>query len=133
MNPVASLIEKLREHPELVYRAQPGFLRIDAASPTGFSIEVRADEHGWSVWLGEAGFHDDFSRAEDLFNFVAWCFSGEARVREVWRGKKPQRSVLETFEDGQWREVSATVFIFVPWWRPRTEVILQNPNLLRRG
>ena len=83
------------------------------------------------AWLGEAGFHDDFMTADEVLNFVAWCYSGAARVREVWRGQSPQKSVLEAYEDGEWYVVSTTGFIFVPFWRPRREVILQNPNLLK--
>ena len=130
MDPRDLLLDKLKRHPELVHREIPGGLRIEAPSPTGFAIELRGDEHGWTVWLGNAGFHEDFQAADEVLDFVAWCYSGEARVRELWRGTMPERSILEACEDGAWHEVAATVFVFVPFWRRRTEVVLRNPNLL---
>jgi len=131
MDPFAILAEKLKSRPELVWRQIPRGMLIEPPCPTGFAIELNADIHGWTVWLGDAGFHDDFTTADELLDFVAWCYSGEARVREVWRGRIPQKSVLEAYTDGEWHEVSMTGFIFVPFWRRRTEVILQNPDLLR--
>jgi hypothetical protein len=131
MDPLAILRGKLAGHPELVQGDARGGLRIEAPTKTGFAIELRADVHGWTVELGEAGFHDDFSSAEEVLEFVAWCYSGAARLREVWRGNSPVRSALEAKENGTWREVSATVFIFIPFWRKRREVILTNPNLLK--
>ncbi|HEX6071864.1 MAG TPA: hypothetical protein VFY95_02520, partial [Sphingomicrobium sp.] len=72
-----------------------------------------------------------FTSAEEVLNFIAWCYSGTARVREVWRGSSPQMAVLEAQENGAWRPVSETRFIFVPIWRQRREVVLENPNLLK--
>jgi len=131
MDPCADLIEKLKRHPELVWCEIPGGVRVEAPSPSGFAIELVSDIHGWEARLGNAGFHDDFVSADEAANFVAWCYSGTARVREVWRGNSPQAAILEACEDGEWRRVSGTWFIFVPFWRKRSEVILQNPDLLR--
>ena len=81
--------------------------------------------------LGNAGFHESFTSAEEALNFIAWCYSGAARVREVWRGGLPQKAILEALENGDWRSVSETRFMFVPFWRDRREVVLENPSLLK--
>jgi len=125
------LREKLKGHPELIHTEVPGGMRIEPPAPTGFSLELREDGDGWMVCLGEAGFHQHFESSEEMLNFVAWCYSGEARLREVWRGSVPQKVMLEAREDGEWRVVSVTGLLLFPFWRPRSEAVLQNANLLR--
>lgn len=131
MDARTALPDKLRQHPELTYSEAPRSVRIEPPSAKGFAVELRSDGAGWTVFLGKAGFHETFTSAEEVLNFIAWCYSGAARVREVWRGKSPQKAVLEAHENDQWCSVSETGFIFVPFWRERREVILENPNLLK--
>jgi hypothetical protein len=131
MDARTALLEKLRQHPELAYSETPDSVRIEPPSAKGFAVELRKDDEEWTVFLGNAGFQEAFSSAEEVLSFIAWCYSGEARVREVWRGTSPQKAFLEAYESGQWRSVSETGFIFVPFWRERREVILENPNLLK--
>jgi hypothetical protein len=47
------------------------------------------------------------------------------------RGGSPQKAILEAHENGEWRLVSETGFMLVPFWRERREVILENPRLLK--
>ena len=131
MDPRIALMEKLQQHPELAFSEAPGCIRIEPPSPNGFAVELRSDDHEWTVLLGNAGFHEAFSSADDVLNFIAWCYSGAARVREVWRGRSPEKAVLEAHENGEWGSVSETRFILVPFWRERREVVLENPNLLK--
>ena len=46
------------------------------------------------------GWHQHFDDPEEVMNFIAWCYSGEARVREVWRGSLLQKAILEVHENG---------------------------------
>ena len=131
MEPRAALIEKLQQHPELTYAAFPDGVRIESPAPSGFAVELHGDGDGWTVALGEGGFHEAFDTGEEALNFIAWCYSGSARLREVWRGASPARATLEAFEDGDWHLVAETRFLFVPFWRRRREAILTNPNLLK--
>ena len=131
MDPRTALIEKLHRHPELAYSEISGGVRIEPPSSSGFAIELRRDDKEWTVSLGNAGFHEQFNSGEEALNFIAWCYSGAARVREVWRGSFAQSAVLEVHENGAWWLVSETVFIFVPFWRRRREVVLENPKLLK--
>jgi hypothetical protein len=47
------------------------------------------------VSLGDAGFHESFTSTEEALNFIAWCYSGEARVREVCVAGRPRRRFLK--------------------------------------
>ena len=132
MDPRMALIEKLQRHSELAYIEAPGGVRIEPPSSSGFAVELRSDDDNeWTVFLGNAGFHEVFNSAEEVLNFIAWCYSGTARVREVWRGSSPQKAFLEAHEEGEWRVVSEVGFFVVPFWRERREIVLENPNLLK--
>jgi hypothetical protein len=131
MDPRIALMERLHRHPELAYSDSPDGVRIEPPGSTGFAVELRSGDHEWTVFLGAAGFHEAFTSAEEVLNFIAWCYSGNARVREIWRGGRPEKAVLEALENGEWRSVSETGFFFVPFWRHRREVILQNPRLAK--
>ena len=125
-----ALIKKLKGHPELTYVELPGKIRIEAPTPHGFVVELHYAVNEWTVYLGEAGYHETFSTSDDVLNFIAWCYSGEARIREVWRGNWPQKVILEALQGGQWLEDAETGYFFVPFWLPRREIVRTNPNLL---
>jgi hypothetical protein len=130
MDPHHALLQRLPRHPTLKYKEKLGWLRIEAPLPNGFAVELHSGEAEWTVYLGEGGFHETFASADEVSNFIAWCFSGEARLREIWRGTLPQKVMLETLVDGDWCEVSMTGYLLVPFWLSRREVILTNPCLL---
>ncbi|MFZ4690010.1 MAG: hypothetical protein ACOYLS_12280 [Polymorphobacter sp.] len=131
MNPHLALLQKLEQHPELLHSETPGRLRIEPMAPNGFAVELHGNGNKWAVHLGEAGFHEIFLSADEVLNFISWCYSGDVRIRELWRGATPQTAILEAVEDGEWREVSRTGNFFVPFWQQQREVLLRNPNLLR--
>ena len=53
-------------------------------------------------------------------------------MREVYRGDVLQKSILEGFVEGAWESISLTRY-FAPFWRKRTEVLLENPNMISDG
>ena len=110
MDPRAAFIAKLQSHPDLQYEEFAGGVRVAPPTPTGFALELRSDDGAWEVYLGNAGFHESFTSGDEVLNFIAWCYSGTARVREVWRGNAPQKSILEYLDEGQWKVSSETVF-----------------------
>ena len=130
MDVITALAEKLAKHPELEWIREDQWLRVDAPRPDGFAVELRHEGGEWTAYLGSGGWHQHFDDPEEPLNFIAWCYSGEARVREVWRGSWPQKAILEARENGGWRSVSETGLIFAPFWRKRREVVSENPNLL---
>jgi hypothetical protein len=130
MDPTRTLIEKLKKRPELSHTEIPGGVRIEPMGPVGFAVELHGEEDGWTVYLGEGGFHESFETGEEALDFIAWCYSERPRLREVWRGPSLARAILEVHENGQWRCSAETVFFFVPIWRRRREEIRQNQPLV---
>jgi hypothetical protein len=131
MDPHQTLLQRLLRYPELKYKEQPGWLRIEAIEPNGFAVELRGGKSSWTVYLGNGGYHETFDSGDEVLDFVAWCYSGEARLREFWRGTVPQKSILEGLQDGDWREISTTGYFLVPFWQKSRVVVLQNPCLLK--
>jgi hypothetical protein len=131
VDPLQLLAERLRGRPELAWTATPGSVRIEAPATEGFAVELVRDEDQLTVFLGDGASDLIFEDSDEALNFVAWCFSGEARLRQTWRGDSLHKCVLEGLQRDQWQTVETTVFPFVPFWRSKREVILRNPNLLR--
>lgn len=129
MDPHRALLQKLQRHPELEHMAVPGRIRVEAPNDQGFAVELLSANGEWTVYLGEAGLHERFSSPDKVINFIAWCYSGEARIREVWRGNWPQKAILEALQDGEWLEESLTGYFIVPFWLGRHEIIRTNPDL----
>ena len=130
MDAIAALTEKLAKRPELEWTRGDHWLRIDPPRLSGFAVELRHEGDEWTIYLGSGGWHQHFDDAAEALDLIAWCYSGEARVREIWRGGLLQKAILEAREDDGWRSISETGLIFVPFWRKRREVVLENPNLL---
>lgn len=131
MAPHHNLVDKLKRHPELRYSERPGQVRVEAPEPNGFALELHSSHDCWTVYLGEAGFHETFSSADEVMNFIAWCYSGGARVREFWRGSSPQKAILEAYEDGDWQEISLTGYFVFQFWMEQKEIVFTNPKILR--
>lgn len=131
MDPIAALIEKLDNHSELKWAKGKDWLKIHPPHPKGFGVELRVGADEWTVYLGNGGWHQHFDDPLEALNLVAYCYSGEVRVREVYRGNVLQKSVLEGTFDGTWEKIATTAYL-APFWRRKREVILQNPALLRQ-
>ena len=127
----AELENKLTDQTQLIWQRSGLSIRIEAAGANGFSITLSKDHDGWVVALGDAGFHEHFDESDDPLNFIAWCYSGESRLREIRYGSVVRRTVLEYFENDEWLTYSTTGEIFFPFWKKASENILQNPTMLR--
>jgi hypothetical protein len=131
MDPHLTLVDKLKRYPELKHSERPGRVRVEAPEPNGFALELHSGHDGWTVYLGEAGFHETFSSADEVLNFIAWCYSGEARVREFWRGSSPQKAILEAYQGDDWREISLTGYFVLQFWLEQQVRVFTNPKILR--
>lgn len=129
---VAALADKLARRADLLWSRGDQWVRIDAPRSNGFAVELRHEGDEWTVYLGSGGWHQHFDEPKEALALIAWCYSGDARVREVYRGDVLQKSILEGFVEGAWESISLTRY-FAPFWRKRTEVLLENPNMISDG
>jgi hypothetical protein len=126
----ADLADKLGKHSTLKWEIGARFMRINAPDPDGFAVELERQGEEFTIYLGNGGWHRHFDDPTEVLEFVAWCFSGRVRLREIRRGASIQKAVLEALGNGRWEEEATTGYFFVPFWRKKRELILQNPDLL---
>lgn len=79
------------------------------------------------VCLGKNGFHMHFDDPLEALNFVAWCYSGEARIREISKGT----TILETYSNDSWHEIGMTAPLAKPFWKKLQQRVYHNPKMLR--
>ena len=131
MNLYDVLAKKIDDHPVLKCVSWPNGIRIEAPNADGFAVQVWGGDNDWTVSVGDGGaWHEQLSESDDVLNFVAWCYSGEARLREARRGNWVQTAILEAHSVDGWYEESRVVYPFVPFWRKTRETVFHNPDLL---
>ena len=130
MEALNALAEKLVRYPELQWVRDENSIRIEAPRPDGFAIELHYSGNEWTVYLGSGGWHQHFDDGADALNFIAWCYSGDARVREIRCGHIIRKSVLEACVGDSWERVAVVGYFPAAFWRKKSETVLQNPNLL---
>jgi hypothetical protein len=124
---------RIARHSVLKWQKTATSLRIEAINTTGFTVTLWKTDDGWGVALGDHGFHEHFDEPDDdPLEFIAWCYSGLSRLREIRYGTVVGRTVLERLEGDEYHVVSTTGLIFFPFWRKRSESLLQNPILLQQ-
>lgn len=131
MDALDRLESKLTSHPELQWQRESGRICIEAPRLGGFAVELHFSGDEWTVYLGLGTWHEHFLDEEEALNFVAWCYSGEARLREIRRGSVLTKSVLEARNGETWERVSEVGYLSFAFWRQKSEIVRQNPNLLR--
>ncbi len=130
MNLHDTLAQKLDGHAVLKSVRLPDYIRIEAPNANGFAVQIWGQQGNWTVGLGDGAWHDEFADGDEALRFISWCYSGEARLREIRRGKHVHKAILEAYDEGDWYVVSTTVYPLTPFWRKSRETIFQNSNLL---
>lgn len=128
-DPVDVLVGKLGRYPQVQHRLVASGCEIDPPTEGGFRICLYRHGKNWCVAFGEGGFHEEFSKAEDALEFVAFGLSDNCRLREV-TSPFLRRSIVERRNEKGW----AMVFeVGVLWWPVpfgARECVFQN-NLVR--
>lgn len=130
MHILDDLEQELTGYPGLNWTRGDHWIRIERPVSDGFAVEVQDVEGTYTIFLGDGGWHRHFDDRREALEFIIWCYSGQARLREIWRGNMLQKSILEGCHDGSWREISVVGYVFVPFWKQKSEVVWENPNRL---
>jgi len=126
LSPIEALEVKLRAHPQVSHRRVTGGLRIEPTNADGFPITiVTGRSNRWVVAFGECGFHEEFDRAADALEFVAFGLSSRCRLRERTGFWLLRKSFVERLEDGAWKIVYEVGTLTAFWDRPG-EQVFQN-------
>lgn len=122
MSAISQIVEKLKNYPELNYEQSESFISVNP--PNGFNVWFTENENSFTV--GFAGWHEDFSQAEEALNCFAFGLSGECRLKVYKRGSSEYKWIVQAFRENEWHDDSETGLLFFPFWRKKQVFILQN-------
>ena len=99
-------------------------IEVPASDPEGFTVWATvARDH---ITVGYDGWHDEFTSEEIALNCFLKGVFGHSRLAVVKRGRVVQSWTAEELVDGEWRPVSVTGMLFVPFWQRRRIEHLRN-------
>ena len=110
------------EHVELALDipAQPGLsFKIDLNLQNLDELHLSASAL-WVEWFPCT----NPKKVDDYFQAVAGLLSGEFRILEHWRGKRPVKAKLQAPIHGRWKTVAGwSVLLSIPWPPKRLKVV----------
>jgi len=127
MNAIDEIRARLAKYPEVRYSETATSIEVHAACETGFPVGLQI--HGDGFVVSFAGWHEEFESQEEALNCFAFGLSSDCRLRVVCRGSTPTRWIVEHKQDHSWIKHGETGLLFVPFWRSRRVVYLQNDLL----
>jgi hypothetical protein len=121
---IATIQEKLQEHPELSVEHGERFIRVLPRDAQGFAVELH--ESGGNLVVSFDGWHEEFEHAEEALDCFAMGLSDGARLKVVSSGGLDCNWTLETRQGAEWAPYSTTGLLFFPYWKRKMTRYLQN-------
>jgi hypothetical protein len=115
MSAVERITERLRGHPELVYRVSGGTITVEPSRADGFPVSLTEGAGEWVVAFD--GWHERFASEDEALDCFAFGLSDRCRLKVHYRGRSPYRWTVEARAGDGWREDSTTGRLFFPFWR----------------
>ncbi len=128
MDPIEMLQQKLARHPELRYESTDNSITVAPPSDEGFSVSFFATPIEYVVYF--EGWHEHFETVEKALDCFSFAYSGQCRLRVVYRGSTAVRWELQSRDIDGWVSDTEVGLLLIPFWRRRRVVYLHNPNLL---
>jgi len=118
--------KKLSRCPEIVCKIEDGYsLTISTSSENGFEIVVIVDSRNYFT-VHFDGWHEPFTKEEDVLNCVCFGLTNQCRLKVVKRGRMECSWTLEYKDGDKWCEDATTGLLFVPFWRKKIIEYRQN-------
>jgi hypothetical protein len=128
MSAIVAIKEKLEKYPQVKYAVEGNLIKIFPVNEYGFNVVLEEQNFEYTVFF--EGWHEHFTSEQEALNCVAFGLSDCCRIKEISRGGKPHRWVVEHFNNGVWETDSETGLIVFGFWKKKTEKILQN-NIIK--
>lgn len=90
----------------------------------GFTVSIASNDEYYSVDF--EGWHENFESPVEALECFAWGLSVECRVKVFSRGGKPHKWVAQSFDSGEWNDVSTTGLLFYAFWKKESVSYMQN-------
>jgi hypothetical protein len=127
---IEEIIEKLKKYPLVKYSSTNNAIKVEPKDEKGFvvSLEVKPGE----IIVSSDVWHEHFDKdqEDEALNCFAFMLSNSCRLKIEYRGQKPKRWTIESFENGNWISDSTTGLFNFNFWSPKRTAYFQN-NIIR--
>lgn len=123
---VAKVKETLMKFPDVQLIAGERSIKVAAADPNGYDVELTDDGDEVTIWAGP--YHTHFDDAEEAAEAFLWMLTPAYRIVENLRGKHMTSARLQREEDGKWVTLG-TMGLLVPLFGRKSQRIHQNRTL----
>ena len=124
MSAIEAIKEKLQKYPQVKYSVEGNLINIWPVDESGFTVSIEEQDNEYTVFF--EGWHEHFKNKEEALNCVAFGLSDSCRIREISRGGKPHKWIVEHFNNDAWETDSETGLLLFGFWKNQTEKIYQN-------
>lgn len=131
MNLIEEIKSRLSKYPEVRFTSDDCSITVLPDAEEGFPVTLTENSSD-SFTISFAGWHEDFTEAEEALNVFAFGLSNECRLREYRRGGFAYKWTLEAREDGEWKAESTTALLIFPFWKKVEVRQLQNKLFSRK-
>lgn len=124
MSIIETIRTKLQSYPQVRYEHTATSITVAPESPDGFPVTLDVEGSTYVVAFG--GWHGHFDSESEALNCFGSGLCDQCRLRVTSRGGTEYRWSVQQLIDGAWCDSSQTGLLFFPFWRRRSERILQN-------
>ena len=124
------IIEKLKKYPGVTYSTTDDSITVDPKDEKGFSVSLGVGPRGIIVSSEFWHEHFEIDEVDKALDCFAFMLSDSCRLKIEYRGEKPKRWTIESFENRNWIGNSTTGLFNFNFWSPIRTEYLQN-NLIK--
>ena len=128
MSAIELVKEKLQKYPQTKYKVEGSIITILPVDVSGFTVSLEDQDGEYTVFF--EGWHEHFNNEEEALNCVAFGLSDSCRLREIRRGGKPHKWIVEFLENGAWKTDSETGLLVFGFWKKQSEKVYRN-NIIK--
>jgi len=127
------IIEKLKKYPDVSYTTTENSITVDPKNEKGFSVSMGVGPR--EIIVSSDFWHEHFDKDEEdkALDCFAFMLSDSCRLKVEYRGQKPKRWTIESFENGNWIGDSTTGQFNINFWSPTRTEYFQNDLIKTRG
>jgi hypothetical protein len=133
INPIQTIIEKLKKYPEATYSSTDDSITVEPKDEKGFAVSIDVGPREIMVHAGFWHEHFDIDNTAEALDCFAFLLSDSCRLRVDYRGDKPKRWTIESFQNGSWIGDSETGVLNFNFWSPKRTEYFENNLIKTRG
>jgi hypothetical protein len=97
---IQTIIEKLKKYPDVTYSTADDSITVDPKDEKGFSVSLGVGPRDIIVSSDFWHEHFELDEVDKALDCFAFMLSDSCRLKIEYRGEKPKRWTIESFENG---------------------------------